>query len=349
VAKVSDMSAEAPKRRERVNVVWKPAHLVGVLLLALSYVDASSVVRVVRVLLFVYFALASLDLALTRYHLWTFEPTTPELKRYALVTGASSGLGREMSYLLSEQKYSLVLAARTETVLERMRAEIELVNRPTEVLVCACDLATNAGIEKLVQFVKDKELVIDILVNNAGACLTKDFTQLKPKEVDELMTLDMHAMVKLTHAIVPQMVERKIGRVLNMSSIAGAFAVPTAALYGSSKAFVTSFSQALSYELRATGVTVTCVCPGPVATNFSKTANLDAAVCMTVPGLAGDAKDTAKKALDAMFNGEVLVYDTWFAYLSANMVQSVLPGRIAACCFGAGMHELKKVWQMVKR
>ncbi|GMF21751.1 unnamed protein product [Phytophthora lilii] len=343
------MSAAAPKRRERVNVVWKPAHLTGVLVLALAYVDAASIVRVVRILLFLYFAMASLDLALTRYHLWVFQPTTPELKRYALVTGASSGLGREMSYMLSEQKYSLVLADRTETVLERMRAEIELVNRPTEVLVCVCDLATTEGIDKLIKFVKDKELVIDILVNNAGACLTKDFTQLKEKEIDELMTLDMHAMVKLTRAIVPKMVERKIGRVLNISSIAGAFAVPTAALYGSSKAFVTSFSQALSYELRSTGVIVTCVCPGPMATNFSKTANLDNSVCMTFPGLTADAKDTAKMALDAMFNGEILVYDTWFAYLTANLVQSIIPGRLAAMCFGAGMHPLKNIWQMVKR
>eukprot|EP00644_Phytophthora_capsici_P005203 jgi/Phyca11/502738/fgenesh2_kg.PHYCAscaffold_1_\ len=253
--------SETPRRRERVNVVWKPAHLTGVLVLALAFLDASTVVRVVRILLFLYFVLSSLDLALTRYYLRKFESTTPELKRYALVTGASSGLGREMSYMLSEQKYSLVLAARTETVLERMRAEIEL------------------GINKLIQFVKDKELVIDILVNNAGACLTKDFTLLKEKEIDELMTLDMHAMVKLTHAIVQQMVERKIGRVLNISSVAGTFAVPTAALYG----------VALSYELRSTGVTVTGVCPGPVDTNFSKTADLDKAVCTTVPGLAADA------------------------------------------------------------
>ncbi|KAG2787147.1 hypothetical protein JG687_00005537 [Phytophthora cactorum] len=343
------MSGATPRRRERVNVVWKPAHLTGVLVLALAFVDASTVVYVVRVLLFLYFIMASLDLALTRYHLWEFEPTTPELKRYALVTGASSGLGREMSYLLAEQKYSLVLAARTETVLERMRAEIELVNRPTEALVCVCDLATTEGITKLIKFVKDKELVIDILVNNAGACLTKDFTELKETEIDELMTLDMHAMVKITRAIVPQMVERKVGRVLNISSIAGAFAVPTAALYGSSKAFMTNFSQALSYELRSTGVTVTCMCPGPVDTNFSKTANLDKAVCMTLPGLAADAKDTAKMALDAMFNGEILVYDTWFAYLTANLVQSIIPGRLAAFCYGAGMHELKNIWQMAKR
>ncbi|CAH0485447.1 unnamed protein product [Peronospora farinosa] len=343
------MSGGAIKRRERMKIVWKPAHLTGMLVLALTYIEASSIVHVVRFLLFLYFLMASLDLALTRYHFWNFESTVPELKRYALITGASFGIGREMSYLLSEKKYSLVLAARSEKVLERMRAEIELVNRPTEVLVCVCDLATSEGINKLIKFVKDKELIIDILVNNAGACLTKDFTMLKETEVDELMILNMHAMVKLTHAIVPQMVDRKIGRVLNISSIASAFAIPTAALYSSSKAFVTSFSQGLSYELRSTGVTVTCMCPGPVATNFSKTANTEKAVCMTLPGLTANAKDTAKTAVDAMFNGEVLIYDTWFAYLSANLVQSIIPGRLAAFCFGAGMHELKDIWQMIKR
>ncbi|KAF4321455.1 hypothetical protein BBO99_00003202 [Phytophthora kernoviae] len=290
------MTAETPRRRERVNVVWKPAHLAGIFVLSIVFIDASTIVWGLRLFLFLYFLLTSLDLILTRYHLWTFQPTTPELKHYALITGATSGLGREMSYLLAEQKYSLVLTARTETILERMRAEIELVNRPVEVLVCVCDLATNEGIEKLIQFIKDKELVIDLLVNNAGVCITKDFTELKSTQVDDLMTLDMKAVVKLTHAIVPQMVKR-----------------------------------------------------GVVATNFGKTADIEQSVCMKVPGLAADAKETAKIALDAMFNGEVLIYDTWFSYTVANLVQCLLPGRLTACCFGAGMHELKNVWHMVKR
>ncbi|KAG7397391.1 hypothetical protein PHYBOEH_000799 [Phytophthora boehmeriae] len=343
------MPAEPPRRRERLNVVWKPAHLAGILVLSIAFIDASTVVWGLRLFLFLYFLLTSLDLILTRYHFWTFQPTAPELKRYALVTGATSGIGRETAYLLAEQKYSLVLTARTETILERMRAEIELVNRPVEVLVCVCDLATNDGIEKLIKFVKDKQLVIDILVNNAGVCITKDFTELKDSQVDDLMTLDMKAVVKLTHAIVPQMAKRGLGRVLNISSVAGTAALPTAAIYGASKAFVTSFSQALSYELRSTGVTVTCVCPGPVATNFGNNADIGQAVCMKLPGIVADAKETAKAALDAMFNGEVLVYDTWISYTIANLVQCLLPGRLAACCFGAGMHELKNVWQMIKR
>ncbi|TDH68698.1 hypothetical protein CCR75_004591 [Bremia lactucae] len=343
------MPAATPRRRERVSVVYKSVHLVGVMVLTLASMDPSIVVRTVRWFLFLYFALSSLDFVLTRYHLWKFEPTIPQPKRYALITGASSGIGREMSYLLSEQKYSLVLAARSGTVLDRMRAEMELVNRPTEVLVCVCDLATIEGINKLIRYVKNEGLIIDILINNAGASLSKDFMELLEQEIDELMTLDMQALVKLTRSIVPQMVERRIGRVLNISSIAGAAVVPTAALYGSSKAFVTSFSQALSYELRSTGVTVTCICPGPVHTNFSKVAKMDGALCMKVPGMTVDAKDTAKVALDAMFNGEILVYDTWFAFLAANLVQMVIPGRLAAFIAGACMNELKNFWNLLKR
>ncbi|CAI5715082.1 unnamed protein product [Hyaloperonospora brassicae] len=331
-------------------LAWQPVHVTGALVLALSFVDASWTAWVVRGLLFLLCLLSGLDVALTRYHLWRAERPTPALERFALVTGASAGLGREMSYLLCERKYSLVLAARTASALERMRAEMELVHRPTQVLVCVCDLATADGIDKLRTFVHKRKLVIDILVNNAAACLTKDFVALSEAEVQELLMLDVHAMVQLSHALVPQMIERHVGRVLNISSMAGVAAVPTAALYGSSKAFVTSFSQALSYEVRATGVTVTCMCPGPLSTaNFSKTANLDNAICMKLPGVAADAKDTAKVALDAMFNGEVLVYDTWYAYLSANLVQCVMPRRLAALIFGAGMHELENVWQMIKR
>ncbi|CEG50182.1 hypothetical protein PHYSODRAFT_263748 [Plasmopara halstedii] len=343
------MPAGYSKRRERVNVVWKPVHAIGVLILVLTFVDTSTVVRVVRVLLFLYFVVSSLDLGLTRYHLWKFEPTTPTLKRYALVTGASSGLGREMSYMLSEKKYSLVLAARTEKVLQRMRAEIEMVNHPAEVLICPCDLSKTEGITKLIDFVKDKKLVIDILVNNAGACQIKDFAELEEKDIDDMMMLGMHALVKVTRAIVPQMIERKIGRVLNISSTSGACALPTAALYGSSKAFVTNFSQALSYELRSTGVTVTCMCPGPIDTNFGKSADMEKAMIFTLPGIAADAKSSAKVALDAMFNGEVLVFDTSFAYLSATLVQCILPGRLATFICGALMKERRDIGRMLKR
>ena len=332
------------------GIVWKPAHVTGALVLASSFVDASFIASVVRCLLFLYLVLSGLDVALTRYHLWRFEPTIPTPQRFALVTGASSGLGKEMSFLLCEKKYSLVLAARTASALERMRAEMELVHRPMQVLVCVCDLSTADGIDTLIAFIKDRELVIDILVSNVAACLTKDFVALTETDVQELLMLDVQAVVKLSHAIVPQMIQRKVGRVLNISSMAGVAAVPTAAIYSSSKAFVTSFSQALSYEVRATGVTVTCMCPGPLLTsNFCRTANLDKAACMTLPGIAAEAKDTAKIALDAMFNGEVLVYDTWFAYLLAYLVQCVMPRRLAACICGAGMHELKNVWQMIKR
>lgn len=341
--------AEGGRRRDRPGIAWAPAHVAGVLVLALTFLDASSVVRVLRIVVFAYFLLLCADLALTRYHLWTFEPTAPELKRYALVTGASSGMGREMAYLLAEKRYSLVLAARTEQVLERMKGEIELVHKPVEALVCACDLSTREGIAKLVEFVKERELVVDILINNAGSSITKDFLDMTSEEIETLMTLDMVAMVQLTHAIVPQMAKRGIGRVLNVSSIAGSFVTPAAAIYASAKAFVSSFTQALGYELRATGVTTTCFVPGPVETNFAKTADVERALCMTIPGIQNDAKDAAKVALDAMFNADIVRHDTWFAFLAAFTARALLPPRIGAFCAAGGMHEPSKLLSILKR
>lgn len=341
--------AEGARRRDRVGLSLSPAHLVGALVLSLSFVDAALVVRVLRALLFALFLLLSADLALSRYHVWRFEPTAPELKRYALVTGASAGMGREMAYLLAEQCYSLLLAARSEQVLERMKREIELVHKPVEALVCACDLSTREGIAKLVKFVDEKELVVDILINNAGISITKDFVDMTPAEIDGLMTLDMTALVQLTHAIVPKMIKRGVGRVLNVSSIAASFVTPTAAVYSSSKAFVSSFTQALSYELRSTGVTATCFVPGPVQTNFAETANIKSSLAMIIPGIQNDAKDAAKVALDAMFNADIIRHDSWFAFLSAFLARVVLPPRICGFFGAGGMHEPSKLWSILKR
>jgi short-subunit dehydrogenase len=258
-------------------------------------------------------------------------------------------MGREMAYLLAEKRYSLVLAARSEQVLQRMKSEIELVHKPVEALVCACDLSTREGIAALVEFVKARELVVDILINNAGSSITKDFVDMTTDEIDSLMTLDMVATVQLTHAIVPQMAKRGVGRVLNVSSIAASFVTPSAAVYASAKAFLSSFTQALSYELRATGVTTTCFVPGPVETNFAGTADIKRAFCMIIPGIQNDAKDAAKVALDAMFNADVVRHDSWFAYLSAFAARTLLPPRIGAFCAAAGLHEPSKLLSILKR
>ncbi|TYZ64484.1 hypothetical protein PybrP1_003903 [[Pythium] brassicae (nom. inval.)] len=340
----------ANAKQERLNAVWHPtAHVSGVLIIALTFLKPERVVSWLQTLLFVLFLLGCLDVVLGRYHKWRFEPTAPHAKRYALVTGATSGLGRAMAYQLAEKKYSLVLAARTKEILERMRAEIELVNRPVAVEVCACDLSTAAGVQTLLAFVAKKELVIDILVNNAGAALLSDFVGVTERQLEDQIGLNAAAMARLTHALVPQMAARGIGRVLNVSSVLASMPVPSMALYSASKAFVLHFSQALNYELRATGVTVTCFCPGPVDTNFNRAAAIERPVFSFVPGATTDPKDCATLALDAMFNAEDVAYDSAFYAFGAACARSVLPARLGMLAAAVGLVEFSKVPALLRR
>ncbi|POM68387.1 3-ketoacyl-CoA reductase [Phytophthora palmivora] len=143
-----------------------------------------------------------------------------------------------------------------------MQTEIEQVHEDVKVSICVCDLTSEMGVNSLVAFATKNGLVVDILVNCAGFSITKDFVKLSQTQVMQIMALDMAAVAQLTHAFVPQMVERGVGRVLNIGSMAGSIISPSAALYSSAKAFVINFSQGLDYELRGTGVTVTVFAEG---------------------------------------------------------------------------------------
>lgn len=337
-------------KKERHAVMWTPSvHLTGALIIALTFLKSERVVYWLQLALFVLFLLGCVDVALARYHKWRFEPTAPHAKRFALVTGASSGLGREMAYLLAEKKYSLVLAARSKEVLERMRAEIELVNKPVEVELCVCDLSTSDGVQKLINFITKKELVVDILVNNAGASLVSDFVTSTEKQIEDQINLNVLATTKLTRALVPQMATRKLGRVLNIGSVVSAVPMPYMALYCASKAFVLSMSQAINYELRATGVTVTCYCPGPVDTNFNATAKIENPFFSYVPGATIHAKDCATRALDAMFNAEDYAFDSPFYAFMTTCFRSVLPARLGMFLGAVATSDLKKIPALLKR
>lgn len=307
------------------------------------------VAAVVRTVLVALVALHALELALTAHHKRTMQPLAAEEKHYALVTGASSGIGRELVFQLAAQGYSLVLAARTKDALDKVRLEIEALHGAhVHVEVCACDLSTLDGIDALVAFVRERELVVDILINNAGASWTSDFADLNAHQVDALLTLNVVAMTKLSHALIPDMVARGEGRVLNVSSMSAAISIPTAALYGSSKAFVLNLSQAMDYELRGTGVSVTCVCPGPVHTNFGNSAHCDGSIYMNTPGLALNVTECATRALAAMFRAETEIYDSFVSRWSATLFRSVLPTRVGLLVAAVSMNEPKRAWAMIK-
>jgi short-subunit dehydrogenase len=186
----------------------------------------------------------------------------------ALITGASAGIGEEFARQLAARGYDLILVARRKDRLEQLAKEL-----PTKATVIECDLVTEA--EELPAEVKRRQLQVDLLVNNAGFGLRGHFLELDPKREAEMVRVNCEAVVALTHAFVPAMVDRGQGGVITVASTAGMQPLPYEVVYGASKAFAISFMEALWTELRGTGVTITVVNPGPVKTEWQGVAGYD--------------------------------------------------------------------------
>ena len=188
----------------------------------------------------------------------------------ALITGASSGIGLEFARQLAPNARTLILVARRLDRLEALKAELE---RPGLTIHChAADLADGAQMEGLIAALVASEESVSLLINNAGVGDHGLFEESEWRRVEAMLDVNIKALTRLTHALLPDLVRAGRGAVLNVSSIASLLPIPKMAIYAATKAYVTSFSEALRAELRGTGVTVTLVCPGPVDTEFSVTA-----------------------------------------------------------------------------
>jgi uncharacterized protein len=188
----------------------------------------------------------------------------------ALVTGASSGIGRELADLLAHDGYDLILPARHRDALESLAGPWRALGR--KVAVLAADLSQPGGAQALHQQVKQQGHAVDILVNNAGIGTYGAFHEIEPNKDLELLQINVVAPTALARLFLPEMVERKQGRILNVASLGAFQPGPYMATYCASKAFVLSLSEAIASELHGTGVTVTALCPGPVKTNFQQRA-----------------------------------------------------------------------------
>ncbi len=190
----------------------------------------------------------------------------------ALITGASAGIGREFARQLADRARSLVLIARREQRLNELRDEFRNRNPHLSVHVNVVDLCNKSQIDELVRWLKENKIDIDFLINNAGLGDYGPFAMSDPERDDRIIQVNIVALTSLTRRLLPQMIARKRGAILNVSSSAGFLPIPGMAVYAASKAYVNSFSEALRAELRGTGVTVTALCPGPVHTEFGDVA-----------------------------------------------------------------------------
>jgi short-subunit dehydrogenase len=190
----------------------------------------------------------------------------------ALITGASAGIGREFARQLGSRARSLVFVARREQRLNELRDELRNRNAQLNVHVRVVDLCDKSQIDELVRWLEENKIEIDFLINNAGLGDYGSFATSDPQRDDRVIQVNIAALTLLTRRLLPQMVARKRGAILNVSSSAGFLPIPGTAVYAASKAYVNSFSEALRAELGGTGVTVTALCPGPVHTEFGDAA-----------------------------------------------------------------------------
>ncbi|HEV2047247.1 MAG TPA: SDR family oxidoreductase [Chthoniobacterales bacterium] len=190
----------------------------------------------------------------------------------ALVTGASAGIGKEFARQLAKRAGAIVLVARREERLNELRDELTLRDPNLEVYVRKTDLADLAQVDELVAWLESEKIDVDLLINNAGLGDHGPFASSDPARNDEMLMVNVVALTSLPRKLLPSMIARKRGAILNVSSSAGFLPIPGMAVYAASKAYVNSFSEALRAELRGTGLSVIALCPGPVHTEFGEIA-----------------------------------------------------------------------------
>jgi len=230
------------------------------------------------------------------------------MSRTALVTGASSGLGEEFARLFANDGIDLVLVARRRDRLESLAAQLR-TERKVNVQIIAADLSVAGEVERVIRELQAARPEIEFLVNNAGLGNVGAFAKSKLETQMVMVDLNVRALVRLTHAFLPAMLERRRGRVLNIGSTAGLQPGPYGAVYYATKAFVNSFTEALSYELKGTGVTATVSLPGATATEFASVAG-SGGTRLFRSGVMSSA-EVAKAAYQAMQAGKPFVIHGW--------------------------------------
>jgi short-subunit dehydrogenase len=190
----------------------------------------------------------------------------------ALVTGASAGIGYEFARQLAGRAGSLILVARRLDRLEELRDELTKTDPNLNVHCRAVDLSQPNHVEELVAWLEREGIAIDFLVNNAGLGDRGTFATAEPARVQQMLAVNIVALTMLTRALLPAMIEKKRGAILNVSSSAGFLPIRKMAVYAASKAYVTSFSDSIRGEVRKQEIVVSALCPGPVDTEFSSVA-----------------------------------------------------------------------------
>jgi uncharacterized protein len=226
--------------------------------------------------------------------------------RTALVTGASAGIGRELARQLGAEVGCLILVARRQDRLDELARELSLSRGELRVITRAVDLGDRAATGAMLDGLSKDGAAVEVFVNNAGFGIHGLFEQAEWSKIEQMLELNMVSATYLLHRLIPPMVANGFGAILNVGSIAGMVPNPGSAAYGATKAYLNLLSETLRAELAGTGVVLTALCPGPVATEFQEVAG--SVGKNPLPAAAWvDAGECARQGLWALRRGKARV------------------------------------------
>jgi uncharacterized protein len=230
----------------------------------------------------------------------------------ALITGASSGIGRELARQLAPRAKLLVLVARRTDRLEELRRELRAARPNLRVEIRTTDLAKAEEVRHLIDWAESEKFLIDLLINNAGLGDLGAFATADPEKLDQMMLVNMVGLTRLTRGLLPAMIVRGSGAILNVSSSAGFLPLANFTVYAATKAYVTSFSEGLRAELRGSGIGVTALCPGPVRTEFTDVARRSEEERELAPDFVYvSVEDVVAEALSGIARDRAIVIPGW--------------------------------------
>ncbi|MBV8377210.1 MAG: SDR family oxidoreductase [Verrucomicrobia bacterium] len=240
-----------------------------------------------------------------------------------LITGASAGIGREFARQLAPAVNTMILVARRNDRLEALELELRIINPHLEVFSRQLDLRDHAALERFCNWLDESGLSVDLLINNAGLGDRGAFIDSEWERILAMLRVNIETLTYLTYRILPSMRKAGFGAILNVSSVASLLPVPHLAVYAATKAYVTSFSEALRAELRNANISVTTLCPGPVPTEFDAVARRDPETNTSTAArevFSVSVQEVVRRALNAVARDKARVIPGTLVHLSMTIV-----------------------------
>ena len=250
---------------------------------------------------------------------------------YAIITGASGGIGLELAIELAKRKTDLLLVARSENNLTKACDELR-TKYGIKASYLAVDLSLNDSVDKLESWIKQNSFSVNILINNAGYGIWGRVDTTSREALNNMMQLNMNVVANLCHALIPELKEHKKSYILNVASTAAYQAVPTLTTYAATKAFVVLFTRGLRAELKNTPISVSCLSPGATSTSFVDRAGMNSSLKEKAEKFSMKASDVAKIGIDGMFKekAEILPgFVNWISVQLTYFMPKSIPEKIA--------------------